>query len=211
MPVDNIRSIPAGMPVEVTGTVNAAQPLVSPVTKKPCVYFKYEVQQQEKTYDQNTHTSTQHWSTINKVEQSIPFYLQDPTGQVLIKPDGCEVNGIYQTEQMGKQYLNNMGDQNPLKDHKLLTEVIDTAVAVGGPTTRIFESAIFVGSSLNVFGSQTLEDNVVVIQNTKEYPLVLTTKTQDQLIKSEDKIGYILYIFAIITFVLGVSLFFIIH
>jgi hypothetical protein len=70
-------------------------PLLSPFTEKACVYYDYTVEK----YEHEGKTSG--WmKVLNYDSQNIPFYLEDGTGKVMIKPAGSDLKAEnpYQVE-----------------------------------------------------------------------------------------------------------------
>jgi len=204
VPADDINSIPFGVPVVINGTVTADQPLTSPVTQKSCVYYEYILEREEESKDSKGN-STWTWRRIGSPEkQSIPFYLQAQTSKILIKPAGCEVNGIYQTQQFLQpgtiQNTNSTG-------MKILSSIIKIANATGGNRERVTEYMIATGSTLNAFGILTMEGEQKFIQKTNEYPLVLSPLSKDQLVGAEKKTAYILYALTLGLLIIGLFLF----
>jgi E3 ubiquitin ligase len=205
VPADSISSIPFSVPVVANGTVTEDQPLISPVTQKPCVYFSYLLEKETETKDNNGNTSWK-WEKVGQRElQTIPFYLEDKTGKILVKPDGCEVNGIYQTQ----QFLQPGTVQNiSSKGLRILADAFQINTTTKGNRERVTEYAIFVGATLNVFGSAIMEGNQKFIQKTNEFPLVLSPLSKDQLVGSEKKNAYLLYGLGIILLIIGVLVLF---
>ncbi len=73
--------------VEIYGAVLPDKKVYkSPFTNKDCVYYHYLVQEYK---NQGKHSS---WVTVNAGSQSLPFYLQDNTGKVLIDPAFADIN-----------------------------------------------------------------------------------------------------------------------
>jgi len=88
--------------VELKGTAETAQPLVSFLAEQPCVYYRWSVEEQwsrtvTETHtdaDGKTHTTTRTesgWTTVAEGGDVIPFYLHDDCGAVLIQPDGSKI------------------------------------------------------------------------------------------------------------------------
>jgi E3 Ubiquitin ligase len=193
VPADTINSIPFGIPVVVTGQVTADQPLISPVTKKTCVYYEYTLEKEVEHKDNNGNTSWR-WQQMGSPEkQTTPFYLQNQSGKILIKPENCEVNGIYKTQQFLQP--GTIQDNTSLS-MKLLTSVIKAADTAAGNRERITEYLIETGATLNAFGTATMEGNQKFMQRTNTYPLVLSPLSKDQLVGEEKKFAYILYALA---------------
>ena len=190
VPADTVAGIPFGVPVVTNGTVAADQPLTSPVTQKPCVYFEYLLEREEETKDNNGNTNWQ-WRQVGSPErQSIPFYLQDQSGKILIKPDGCEVNGVYRTQQFLQP--GTIQDTNSI-GMKLFSSVIQMTNSLNHNRERVTESVIAIGANLNAFGIATMEGEQKFLQKTNDYPLVLSPLSKDQLVGSERKTSYIYF------------------
>lgn len=85
-PTSAIRSLAMGL-VEIQGTVQEHEKtLKSPFTGKPCVYYKYEIQE----YRQQGKRSE--WVTIKSGEDKTLFCVKDKTGQVLVDPEKAEID-----------------------------------------------------------------------------------------------------------------------
>jgi len=188
--VDTITSIPLEMPVVVTGTVAADQPLSSPVTKKSCVYYQYLLEREEETKTK-AGNSVWVWKQVGPSQtQSIPFYLQDKSGKILVKPDNCEVSKIYRTQQFLEPGTIQNVSQNLSKGLQMLADAFqfDTPEnQANGTRERVTEDAIFIGADLNVFGILTVEGNQKFFQKTNDYPLILSPLSKTQLVGSEKK------------------------
>ncbi|MCB0959917.1 MAG: LemA family protein [Acidimicrobiales bacterium] len=66
---------------EVVGTAQPLyEPLRSPFTQTPCVWFSWELEQYRKQGDDHE------WVTIEKRQTAAPFWLVDDTGRVLVRP-----------------------------------------------------------------------------------------------------------------------------
>jgi len=203
VPAENINSIPFEIPVVVTGTVSADQPLLSPVTKKPCVYYDYILERETEKKDDKGNTSWE-WQTVGAPEkQTEPFYLQDTSGKLLIKPENCEVNSIYRTQQFLEP---GTIDNAKSTGMKILSAALNISNTLKGNRERVTEHTIFTGSTLTVFGILTMEGDQKFIQKTQAYPLVLSPLSKAQLISSEKKVAYVFYGLAMILFVVGAIL-----
>lgn len=202
VPMDNIAGIPFGIPVVVNGTVSVEQPLQSPVTNKPCVYFAYTLEKETEIKDRSGNTSWE-WKQVGSSQlQTIPFYLQDQSGKILIKPENCEVNGIYKTQ----QFLQPGTVQALPSGFKMLADAFQFTTpnnTIQGDRERVTEYAILTGSQLNAFGIVTLEGEQKFIEKTNDYPLILSTLSKNQLTGSEKKAAYMYYGFGITLLLLG--------
>ena len=78
-----IRGVAMGL-THVRGQVLAEETLTSPVTRTPCVFYKVDIEKWEK--DENR-SGWRHYATDRR---GVRFYLQDPTGKVLVDPHGAD-------------------------------------------------------------------------------------------------------------------------
>src|SRR5438477_7605812 len=88
--------------VELKGTAESAQPLVSYLAGQPCVQYQWRVEEHWsrtviETYtdsDGKTQTRTRHesgWKTVADGGEMTPFYLQDDRGLILVRPEGAKI------------------------------------------------------------------------------------------------------------------------
>lgn len=88
-PTAKVRSAAMG-PVHLSGELQAAMSIVSPMRGLRCVYYrtKHEVR-----------GAKGGWRTTSDTESPyVPFYLKDDTGRVLVDPLGAEWNGLERYE-----------------------------------------------------------------------------------------------------------------
>jgi hypothetical protein len=90
MPTSRIRSAAQGY-VELAGR---ALPLpdtrnLAPLTQRPCVWWRYRIS--KKVEGGSGKNRRQHWQTVASGRSSLPFLLDDATGQCIVKPDGAEI------------------------------------------------------------------------------------------------------------------------
>ncbi len=85
-PTSKVRSIAMGQ-VEVIGAALPFEnPIKSPFTNTPCVYYRWAVEEYRRS------KNSSYWAEIAKGASKNRFYLQDDTGKVLIDPEGAEVD-----------------------------------------------------------------------------------------------------------------------
>lgn len=78
-----IRGVAMGL-THVRGQALAEETLTSPVTRTPCVFYKVDIEKWER--DRNR-SRWRHYATDTR---GVRFYLQDPTGKVMVDPHGAE-------------------------------------------------------------------------------------------------------------------------
>ena len=86
--------------VKVRGRVIAAEPLHSELTQQPCVHYKMTVTREyEETVRNNNSrgrsTTTRRGSeTVASNSRSIPFVIEDASGQIAVDPDGAKIESV---------------------------------------------------------------------------------------------------------------------
>ncbi len=79
-PTENAQSLSVG-PSELSGTaVPADEPMSAPFSDDDCVVAEYEVEEYDTSGDNNT------WDTVDSDVLFRPFYVEDSTGKVLVRP-----------------------------------------------------------------------------------------------------------------------------
>ena len=88
--------------VELKGTAESAQPLTSFLAETACVHYAWQVDEHwsrtvTETYTDskgNRQTRTRResgWTTVAEGGETIPFYLRDDTGVILVRPKGASI------------------------------------------------------------------------------------------------------------------------
>lgn len=88
--------------VELQGTAEAPEPLVSHLAGAACVHYTWTVQEQwsrmvtQTTTDSKGHTHTtvrreSGWTTVAQGGEQIPFYVRDDCGVLLVRPQGAKL------------------------------------------------------------------------------------------------------------------------
>ena len=86
-PLSKIRGASIGL-VEVTGTPTGPRALESPVTACPCFYYRVQAWQ----WVERESGKGQEWKSVLDETCSIPFFLDDGTGRVLVDSQGAEMD-----------------------------------------------------------------------------------------------------------------------
>ncbi len=101
LPTSKARGVFIGL-VELKGSAEAEAPLRSFLAGQRCVHYRYSVEERwSRTVtehytdkDGKSQTRTRHesgWNTVASGGETMPFYLQDDTGVVLVRPDGARI------------------------------------------------------------------------------------------------------------------------
>lgn len=90
-PTSRIRSMAMG-PVEVKGDAESVgRTLTTPLTRKDCLGYRYKIEEERTRTDSEGNTRTE-WVTIKDITRTVPFYVDDGTGRVLVDADRADVS-----------------------------------------------------------------------------------------------------------------------
>jgi len=113
-PTSRIRSLSMGM-VELSGKARRFYDLRASGTKTPCIFFRCRNYRYQQTGDGST------WRMTNSVTSGkVPFYIEDDTGRVLIKPQGALFSLPMVTQSFQGKYIPSLSIQ--LHDPSIKTE-----------------------------------------------------------------------------------------
>jgi hypothetical protein len=89
-PTSRIRSAAQGY-VEIAGNARLlpGSQNLAPLTQRPCVWWRYKVSKRTESGSGKTRRSQ--WQTVASGTSSVPFVLDDGTGECIVQPDGAEV------------------------------------------------------------------------------------------------------------------------
>lgn len=93
IPTSTVRAMAPGQ-VEVVGKPVEWNVMEAPFTQKPCVYYDYDVEEERTRTvgtgkDRRTET---YWASIQSDNTSEkPFFLEDGTGKLFVKPEGADI------------------------------------------------------------------------------------------------------------------------
>jgi len=82
IPLATIKSVPMGL-VRISGRAVRNNPLVTPITERDCVFFKYLI-------EKNVIALSGNRTEVEEDVSAEPFWLEDSTGRILIEPYNCE-------------------------------------------------------------------------------------------------------------------------
>ncbi len=170
--------------VELKGTAESAQPLTSYLAGQPCVHYQWRVEEHwsrtvTETYtdsDGKTRTRTRHesdWKTVADGGESIPFYLQDDCGVVLVRSEGAKI-------EPATIFDETCGASDPLYYGKGPPE----AVADSDFRRRFSETAVALHVELYVMGQARERQDVVapeIVQDPTAPMFLISTRTEQQI------------------------------
>ncbi|WP_055075467.1 E3 ubiquitin ligase family protein [Pseudanabaena sp. 'Roaring Creek'] len=173
--------------VKVRGIIRSENPLISELKQAPCVYYamrvvrEYEEQHTTRDSEGKSRTETRRGSeTISSNSQSIPFTLQDRSGELVVNPDGGDIETT--------QILNEFRQENS----SLLSFGafrLSVSLGMGGRRTlgyRYTESILPCDREVLVIGTAADEGGQVTlrkpIQSDKKF--IISLKSEEELAKS---------------------------
>ena len=90
VPTSKIRSAHQGyVELEGQGRHFGDEPLVSPLTGKACLWYRFKVEKKEVSYGHDN--ARTRWRTVRNGCSDEPFCLEDETGLCVVDPDGAAV------------------------------------------------------------------------------------------------------------------------
>jgi hypothetical protein len=170
--------------VELEGTAEAEQPVVSFLAERTCVFYQWHVDEQWSRLVTETYTDAQGktqtrtrtetgWTTVALGGDLIPFYLQDDCGVVLIRPEQAKVEpAVVFDHTCGRRDELYYG-KGPAK-----------AVANSDHRRRFVERAIPLHAPLYVVGQARERADVVapeIAHDRQAEMFVISTRSQDQV------------------------------
>jgi hypothetical protein len=104
LPTSKTQGVFIGL-VELKGTVQCGQPLVSYLAGSSCVYYTYDIEERwsrmvtetESDGKGGTRTVTRResgWTSVASETESTLFYLQDDSGSLLVRPEGARIEAL---------------------------------------------------------------------------------------------------------------------
>jgi len=185
-----ISQLQAGTQAEVYGTARVAQPLVTPFSKRECVYYQYKLERQTETRGADGRTQT-HWETIAQDRQSIPFWIEDASGKVAVNPDGADIDA----QKIGEQFV----QENDIVHLPIFTSVRASL----GVSTRATEQALFANTPVYAMGSVTQAQDTLMLSK-ENGKMFLSYKTEAQVEKERGRNAMLWTVFSGICIVAGI-------
>jgi len=104
LPTSKTQGVFIGL-VELKGTAQCEQPLVSFLAATSCVYYSFDIEERwsrtvtetESDGKGGTRTVTRTesgWTSVDSRTESTPFYVQDDTGSLLVRPEGARIEAL---------------------------------------------------------------------------------------------------------------------
>ena len=87
-PTSTCRGVFVGRNEVVGQAVPLYEPIVTPFSQTPAVWFSWDLERWEKSGDDHS------WVTKEARQTAAPFWLQDDTGRVLVRPRGADLEPV---------------------------------------------------------------------------------------------------------------------
>jgi hypothetical protein len=145
-PFSKIRSASIGL-VEVSGMPIGPQTISSAITGEPCFYYRAQAWQWDDS------ANDKKWEQVLDESLSVPFFLEDSTGRVLVNPQGADldVHRNFSDEIQNSHF----GPGSIIPEH--IRKFVAQRGLLAGDKIRLEERIIKPGFPLFVFG--TLGEN----------------------------------------------------
>ena len=190
-PTSKVKGVFIGL-VELKGKVKTARPLTSYLTEKPCVYYRWSIEEHwtkrtTETYTDShgktrTRTKTESgWKTVDSGGDEIPFELCDDTGCILIRPEKAKVEAITVMNRV-------CGRSDPLYYGKGPAR----AIMYSDHRRRFVERIIPPDADLYVFGQARERKDIVApeVAYDKEAPMFLISTREEKKLSGRYSLYY---------------------
>jgi hypothetical protein len=176
-PTSRIRSAAQGyVELEGNGRPLGGTSNPAPLTQRPCVWWRYRI---SKRTERGTGSGRREgWQNIASGTSSLPFLLDDETGQCIVQPDGAEVVPTESTTWYGETPWPTAGPGQKL-------------ALTGGRSYRYVEDRIYEHERLYVLGDFRSTASSVELDQPAKLAQVLAEWKQDQaaLVRRFDQDG----------------------
>ena len=197
--------------VKVRGNIRSERPLISELKQEPCVHYtmrvvrEYEEQHTTRDSENKTRTETRRGSeTVSSNSQSILFTLQDKSGELVVNPDGGNIDTV--------QVLNEFRQENSNGSSISFGGfTLALGTGMGGRRTigyRYTESILPCDREVLVIGTAADEGGQVTlrkpIQSDKKF--IISLKSEEELAQSTASAAKWYFYGMIASFAIGVIL-----
>lgn len=198
---------------EVKGVIACAEPLVSELSKTRCVYYSMNIEREyEETYfeenpDGKREERTRRGAeTVAQNQRSIPFYIEDGTGRIKVKPGGAEFiaerihSGFEPYEAENSGFISIGGIRIELgKNHSTERRTIGY---------RFSEDALEIGREVYVIGEATDQGGelCMVTPKDKDKKFIISSKGEEELLKDSKTAMTWSIIGSVICGILGIAI-----
>jgi hypothetical protein len=187
--VNNFKDIPLTKPIIIKGIIHTTTPLKAPLSQKPAIYYKYELEEkvEKQTDDGNT---LSFWKKITKTEEKrTPCTIKNTTGNIAVNPHSTHIEPTH--------ILQKVVEITDAQADKSISGIFSTIIGTlvnANLVKREREYALFEGEEVYIFGKAKNEDGEIVLENSKRCPLIITKKTKEQMQTEETTLAKNMYL-----------------
>lgn len=205
----NLAELTAGVPAFCSGIVSAVpgQPqLVAPYSKQPCVWYSFILEQEQLHRDANGAETTT-WNIIsNQAPQGTVFSLQTGTSSIQVNPASADIQKVQEYQ----AFVDPADTQGQSGFGAAVGNIANMLSSIGNSRLRVTEQYIPIGQQLYVGGVALEQNGQKTFMNDRSYPLVLTTRSKEDLVKIDRRssvVGYVIAsVFAITAIVIALAM-----
>lgn len=179
----------------IMGNPRCESPLISPLGQKECLYYSYRVtethKEQERYYENDANGNRQErtrtvtrTSTLDQGSNSTRFFVDDGTGEMLVDPRGGKFEGLIKTvDKTESQFSNASGPSISFGGLSL-----NLGGGASRPESLHYEEEI-IGLDRRVTVVGTLCDKMgdLLIEQYNDSHVLVSTKSQDEMIAETKK------------------------
>lgn len=198
-------------PVELVGSIKSADPLISPLGQRQCVYYQMSVTRryEEDAWRKDSNGRRERYTqsgteTVNDDTQSREFRIDDGTGQVLVLPDGADFDTL---ETSVSRFEPGEGEVATLRFGDFTMSV----PSGGGGRRQTLgyqyeEKIVPLGRRVTVIGQATDRNGTLAVANSPEHPLTISSESREEQIEGGERGARFKLIAAGVSAVAGVVL-----
>lgn len=167
---------------EVAGVIESAAPLTAPLSRTPCVAYRYvvtrEYEEEVSHTDSEGKTTTEMRraaETVSSEERHTEFWVRDPTGRVLVDPERAEIDYASSGERYDQAH--DRGRRTRTLGHRHREE----SLAVGAQVF-VHGCAIDRGGALVIAGNPRDDDQRFFISRSSEQELLRSAESSARLL-----------------------------
>lgn len=203
-----------GVPFSGEGTIASDTTLTSPYTNTPCVYY-------HSIYEELVSSGkSSHWKIVSNTIKFVPFYITDERGKLLVDITNFDLD--LSKKSIPSRYISKTGqihseiDSAPVMIDNLKVLIKKKKFfSFNNSRQRKSEYVLRPNTNVYVFGLVKDIKGTLTVQEDKDYPLIISTKSQKDYIQQFYKgasLIYFVHLFVVVGYILFVlSLQYLLH
>lgn len=186
--VNDLKGLPTGRLVELKGVLRTSSPIEAEFSKERCLYHCSRIEEEHESSSSSGKSDTSSREVQRNVRWS-PVWLEDPTGQCRVLPEGATTEG------------------SEVLDRREIAGPGGLSLSIGGfslgttlKARRYREDIIRPDQAIYVLGT-LLEDGSVGADPARKNLLIVSTKSEEQRVKSNRSSLVWLFILTLVAFI----------